>query len=470
ADPETPCGIVGAQSPSPFGGYDYARLMRKVRFIEAYDLGGAHSIIRSFNPGNAMPVVTTLFHVFDPKHPQRADDDIWQLWYYLAHGNSGIIGWVDETWFDAGSGAPRAWHETMAPHCLEAGRTIGPLVRGAQWMHDGVAIYYSHASIQLGWILDAEAHGNTWWNRKGDHRIGASHCVRRAWEDMLRDEGLQYNFISYADVIQNGVDEQYRVLILPAVPCLSDVEAQRIRAFCKAGGMVIADYMPGLWDQHGRGRKKGGALDGLFHADHDPGLRSDQVFQERLWTEVDQEARYDYTTNEEFLGMDNTCVMHESGFHKAVRDMDTEYVNAFGKGSAVLMNLSPQMYNAYRERGAGEAKKRETFMKHLHHAGLERWVEVESERGEAFGYTITYWKRDDRIVLFLVFHPEMAEKPAGQGGIKGLKTAKIKIRLKFTSKISQVRNERTRETPPSSDFYEIEWKMNEAIVISFAAR
>ena len=76
---------------------------------------------------------------------------------------------------------------------------------GAEWQHDGVAIYYSHASIQLGWIMDAAAHGKTWVNRNGDDRLGSSHQGRKAWENMLRDSGLQYNFISYVDVIQNGI-------------------------------------------------------------------------------------------------------------------------------------------------------------------------------------------------------------------------------------------------------------------------
>ncbi len=51
-----------AQAPSIWGGYDYAKLTKKIQFIEAYDLGSSQAIIRSFNPGNAMPVVTTHFH------------------------------------------------------------------------------------------------------------------------------------------------------------------------------------------------------------------------------------------------------------------------------------------------------------------------------------------------------------------------------------------------------------------------
>ena len=57
--------------PSAFGGYDYAKLMRKVQFIESYNLGSSQAIIRSFNPHNALPAVTSHFH-------KSADDTIWQ--------------------------------------------------------------------------------------------------------------------------------------------------------------------------------------------------------------------------------------------------------------------------------------------------------------------------------------------------------------------------------------------------------
>ena len=142
-DPQTPCGFVGGQAPSAFGGYDYAKIMRKVQFIESYNLGSSQAIIRSFNPHNAIPAVTTHFH-------KSVDDDIWQTWYYLVHGNRGFIGWV-ENWFDGKT--PKAWHDQVAPQYLEAEKKIGPLLVGAEWVHDGVAIYYSHPSIQLGWIL-----------------------------------------------------------------------------------------------------------------------------------------------------------------------------------------------------------------------------------------------------------------------------------------------------------------------------
>jgi hypothetical protein len=127
-DPDTPCGFVGGQAPNAFGGYDYAKLMRKVQYVEAYNLGSSQAIIRSFNPHNAVPAVTSHFH-------QSTEDDIWQVWYYLAHGNRGHIGWV-ENWFDGQT--PRPWQEQVAPHYLEAGKKIGPLIECCIFCEDGI--------------------------------------------------------------------------------------------------------------------------------------------------------------------------------------------------------------------------------------------------------------------------------------------------------------------------------------------
>ena len=369
-DGATPCGFVGGQAPCAFGGFDYAKLMRKVQYLEAYNLGGSQSIVRSFNPHNAIPAVTSYFH-------RSLDDGLWQLWYYIAQGNRGEIGWV-EKWFNADK-TPKDWIAKAAPEFIEAGQKIGPLMSGAEWKHDGVAIYYSHASIQLGWIMDAQAHGKTWVNRNNDAKLGGSHLVRSAWLNMLRDEGIQFTWINYVDVIQNGVPKEYKVLILPAVLCLSDTEAKRIKEFCENGGTVIADYMPGLWDQHGKGRAEGGVLDGLFGVKHDPKMMQKDVFNgAKLWCEVDQDTNFSYKSFESFMTNKNTCIKDESGFNKAVRDMGTVKVNKAGKGTAVLMNLSPQWYNAYRVAGAKDAAKRAVFMNPIHAAGIQRWVQIKA--------------------------------------------------------------------------------------------
>lgn len=454
-DPDTPVGYVGGQSPNAFGGYDYAKVMRKVQFLEAYNIGGSQAVIRSFNPGNALPTVTTHFH-------KDEADSIWQTWYYLAHGNRGFIGWV-ENWFDVQK--PKEWHQAIAPHYIEAGSKIGPLMRGAHWIDDDIAIYYSHPSIQLGWILDAEAHRGTWRNRNNDAKLASSHLVRHGWENMLRDEGLQYTFISYVDVVQKGIPSRYKVLILPAVLCLSDVEADRIKDFCRKGGTVIADYMPGLWDQHGRGRKTGGVLDEMFGIRHDPAMKAGDVFQTRLWVEADQDANYNYKTYRDLLTNTNSCLTEECGFNRAVRKMPVGNVNPFGKGKAVLMNLSVQWYNAYRIAGSEWAAKRSVFMDPVKDAGVERWIELAGEA--VYGYEITYWKNNGRTLVFVCYNPEIEVSMLGGGHATDLKSSESKILIRFNRPVNDVRDERTGQRLGSGNEFNVRWRMNEAVIISF---
>lgn len=457
-DPDTPCGWVGGQSPNAFGGYDYAKVMRKVQFLEAYNIGGSQSVIRSFNPHNAIPTVTSHFH-------KSADDTVWQTWYYLAHGNRGFIGWV-ENWFDGTT--PKPWHAQVAPQFREAGQKIGPLMSGAEWQHDGVAIYYSHASIQLSWIMDAAAHGKTWVNRNDDARLGAAHQGRKAWENMLRDSGVQYNFISYADVVEHGIPSEYKVLILPGCLCLSETEARRIRAFVEAGGTVVADYLPGLWDQHGKGRAGGGVLDDLFGVKHSPELKVTDVFGGgKLWCEIDQDVNFGWKTYQEFLTNKNNCVKDASGFHKAVRAMETPSPKRVGKGTAVLLNLSPQWYNAYRVAGATEAKKRSAFIDPIQAALGSRWASLRGDEGKLHGYEITYWKKDGRTILFACMNPEITVTTTGGGNSAGLKAEENSVTLVSSGKLTGVRDERTGKDLGEGTEFKFAWKMNEAIVISF---
>jgi hypothetical protein len=454
-DPATPVGFVGGQSPNAFGGYDYARLMRKVQFIESYNLGSSQAVIRSFNPSNAIPAVVTHFH-------RDVADTVWQSWYYLARGNRGFIGWVDG-WFDGQT--PKPFHEQIGPALKEVEK-LSSLMTGATWLHDGVAIYYSHPSIQVGWVLDAQAHGKTWDRRNGDQQLGASHNVRKAWENMLRDSNLQYNFINYVDTVRDGVPKAYNTVILPACLALSDAEAKRLRAFVEEGGTLIAVYLPGLWDQHGMGRAGGGVLDDVFGVKHDPQMTLKDVFGgEKLWTEVDQDANFSYKSYEAFLTNKNTCIKDASGFHKAVRAMDVSHVNKFGKGTAVLMNLSPQWYNAYRVAGAEAAQKRATFVNHV--AAKPR-VTLKGSPGAAFGHEFTYWRAaDGRTLCFLTMNPEIKGNELGGGNSAGLRTESVPVTVAFAQAVKNARDERTGKALGDGAEFKVDWKVNEAVLISF---
>jgi len=457
-DPTAPCGFVGGQAPNMWGGYDYAKLMKKIQFIEAYDIGSSQAIIRSLNPGNALPQVTTHFH----KDARGTANDIWQTWYYLAHGNRGMIGWV-EGWFDGNR--PRRWLDEYKATNLEVGGVQGPKMVGSRWIHDGVAIYYSHPSIQVSWCLDIEPHGRTWVNRGSDHRLGTSHNVRKAWEYLLTDSGIQYSFIPYDEVVVHGVPREYKVLILPACYALSDIEAERVTEFCRRGGTVIADFAPGLFDQHGKGRSAG-ALDELFGVKHDGSQTSRDLFGDRLWVETDQDAGFSYRRYRDLFATIH-CKL-ENGYAVAERKLPTHIVRSVGSGKAVLINLSPQRYLQYREEGTANDAVRRVFIQHVTAAGVRPWVTAAGEDGRRpRNLEITYWRKGGRTLAFVVQNAPVTGSATGGGGAEGLVDRRSKITVLFREDAQDVVDERTGERLGDGRQFTFDFNTIEAVFFSF---
>ncbi|MBM4040474.1 MAG: beta-galactosidase [Planctomycetes bacterium] len=466
ADPETPCGFVGGQSPNLFGGYDYAKLMKNLQFLESYNIGSSTEIIRSFNPQNAMPIVTTHFH----NDKRGTANDIWQTWYYLAHGNRGMIGWV-EGWFEK-DGKPRPWLDEYKATNKEVGGVQGKKMVGARWLHDGVAVYYSHPSIQVSWCLDSEAHGATWVNRNGDCRLGTSHLVRKAWEYLLTDSGLQYNFIPYDEVIVNGVPKEYKVLILPACYALSDIEAVRLREFVEAGGTLIADFAPGLFDQRGKGRSKG-ALDDLFGVTHD-GTETKRNFFDltgKLWVETNQDAGFEYKKYRELF--DTVQCQLVGGFAHAERKFLPHRGGKVGKGVARLVNLSPQRYLQYREEGTATDAHRALFVPFPFQVRMEPrpWVQVAGPDGKRpVNCEATYWWHPEakRTYVFILQNAEVTSSDVGGGGVEGLTAKKHPITVTLPAPVKDLTDERTGKKLGETATFTLDFNPVEAAFFSFA--
>ena len=458
---DLPCGIVGAQGPGLWGGFDYAKLAKKVRFIEAYDLGSSHEILRSFDRDNAIPRVTTHFH--DDRLPPG--NDVWLAWHYFAHGDRGMIGWVDENWF-AGD-RPRPWLDRFRPALRELGQVQGPKLAGARALHDGIAIYYSHPSIQVSWMLDAEAHGKTWANRNDDFRLGTSHNVRQAWETLLADAGLRYDFLAYDDVVLHGVPAEspfgYRVLILPAAYALSDIEARRIADFARAGGTVIADFACGLFDPHGRGRTRG-ALDDLFGVTHDGSETRSDFFAGRLWVETDQDAGYSFRRWRELFATLQPR-LHQ-GYAVAERRLPVSLERAVGQGRAVYLNLSPQRYLLEREEGRGDEERRRPFLDPIRRAGAVPWIAAKSA-GRTIPLEATYWTKGGRTFVFVLQNVPVAGRSTGGGGAAGLATGEVPIEVRLAAPLHGVRDERTGRSLPDGDRFSFRIDATEAVLFSF---
>jgi hypothetical protein len=67
---------------------------------------------------------------------------------------------------------------------------------------------------------------------------------------LIEDTGRQYRYISYAQ-LESGLP-QAKVLFLPHSRAMSPAEVASVTTFVESGGMVIADLLPAVTDEHGR--------------------------------------------------------------------------------------------------------------------------------------------------------------------------------------------------------------------------
>lgn len=244
-DPDAYVGIAGAQMPG-WGGYDYWRLSQVLTAVEPYNIGNNIEIIRSLNP--ALPFITTSF--------ARGDWERHRIWYELLHGSRGHIIWDDKNdGFATKDAKPAERGLEVEGYYNEIRNGLGALLIASQRQEDPIAIHYSQPSMRAEWMLAQRPHGEAWVDRTSSKERTDSEFLRlrESWCKIVEDLGLQYNFVAYEQVERGELARGgYRALILPRSTSLSEAEAREIRAFAEAGGLVIADGVPGRYDEHSR--------------------------------------------------------------------------------------------------------------------------------------------------------------------------------------------------------------------------
>lgn len=244
-DPDAYVSIGGAQMPG-WGGYDYYRLTRALSALEPYDIGNNVEIIRSLSPETVL--MTTAF----AKGPWEKH----RVWYELLHGSRGMILWDEKSEYVGRNDlAPGERGRETRPYYNELRSGLGALVINSVRQSDPVAIHYSQPSMRIEWMLAQKPKGAAWVDRTSStERMDSQFMrLRESWCRMIEDAGLQYSFVA-SQQIESGelIRSGYRVLILPRSTALSAREAAEIRAFAAQGGVVIADGIPGRYDDHAR--------------------------------------------------------------------------------------------------------------------------------------------------------------------------------------------------------------------------
>ncbi len=247
ADPRALAAIEGAQIPG-WGGYDYTRLAGAVDVMEIYDFGASVAIARAMNPK-----LITLMTIAGDDPASRA-----ALWHGAIAGMGGVILWDEKGALATADGRLGPWGQAAAADFRALRGRLGDLLLAARRPTAPIAILYSPPSFRVRWLRDRAAEDGDWAARGADAEFQdnpQSHAIAgflhllgaRGW----RPEIISPVRLASGDLRASGL----RVLILPESIALSDAEIAAIGDFTAAGGVVIADTPPGLFDAHGARRR-----------------------------------------------------------------------------------------------------------------------------------------------------------------------------------------------------------------------
>jgi hypothetical protein len=418
-DPHTPVGLEGTQMPAAFGGYDLWRLSQVLDWVEPYDVGNAHAIWRSFFPETA-PIYATLFE-HDPNHASR------RLWHLVLNGDRGVIIWCSKDWFDYESPdlAPQPFVSGMADLFAQLRGPAAHTIMHAHRDRAPIAIHYSHPSLQVAWMLDSREDGDTWPRRFSSWEATHSRLtlVRNSWTKLIEDLGLQYDFVSTQQIL-DGVLEQrgYQALILPQSMAIGDDEASAIKAYVRAGGAVIADFLPGVFDEHAR-RRSSGVLDGLFGVGR---------FRSGLINQPQQTEGPGFVLDGRHLPLGPAephlrLLVGRPAAYTAPLSLDEPAAGApdrtpvliqrrVGAGRTCYLNLSPIDYAKWRLSGDG-ADLRRIIAGIFADIGIQPPIAVTIEGGPPVGCEVVTYRGDDgRRYLALMRNPEYRISSLGEIG------------------------------------------------------
>lgn len=330
--PGLPVGMTGMQPPSAFGGHDYRRLMSGQRFFEVYDIGGARALASAV----ADPAALQFATLFPPQEGEPQALLGARIADLLVHGLSGVIVWSSR---EAIGGGAATEYGTRLHAALTDLAAVTPVFAGAQMQRSPVWIVESMPSVRAQWMLDSWDDGDTWPRRLSSYesRHGTSLQGRASWVALLRDLGLQPDFVFAEDLPDRLRATPPRLLVLADTLALADASADAIGDFVERGGHVLADHGTAVYDDALHLRDQG-ALDALF------GVRSRSLLRE--------DWRVRNAQGDDTLRTRGGAAIAERGLRGALAEpldaADVQIEATHGRGRATLLNLAVCEYAAMR--------------------------------------------------------------------------------------------------------------------------
>ncbi len=247
-----PGGLVqlsGTQSASSHNGYDYSRLNKYVGQMNPYDIDNQLEYHHNFNPklkisGQAGYGALGKGVLYDYYHH-----------LFLKETGGSYVFWQasslnpDLRICQAGKDMKEGFDEMLK-------RGIGRLISSYEPENElKIAVHFSYPSVHAAWIADGKIVPETEDNVS--ETLKQYNRNRDGWVKVLHDAGFGFDFISYSSIEDGGLQTKgYKVLILPMSYALSNKEVRQIEEFVNQGGILIADALSGVMDDHTKFRTK----------------------------------------------------------------------------------------------------------------------------------------------------------------------------------------------------------------------
>ena len=439
-DPNARVGFEGPLLDDSWYGYAWKELMEHMDLMAVYPNPWKFDIIRSFKqPHLAFGGWYGGYAMY-----QSADDRRSYPWYLLFNGGNNYL-------FFSGYGGSGAGHpaEAVAPdlrplQCFSETsdqvnriqRGIDRLVLGAEYQAEGTAVLFSRPSVHAATVMPDVPTRDYNTDSKWSEYMAAPNTKwalnTEANLRLLDDLGVPYVFVDRTDVAAGALlERQIRLLVMPFSQALSQDEAAAVRAFVQAGGTVLADVRPGVFDEHVK-LLAGGSLDDVF------GISRNGSAVEPLKDElIDLAARKSSDGRVKRQGgamMPETegedLAAEESGEEGVPLPVDTTVVAAggtpvvttdtglpvfishtYGKGRTMLMNMAVQHYLTLRASGKGTGV-RDVLGRWLGEAGIVQEVRLQAIGGHpARARVFPFRDGGTRLIGLLRPHKRLADEP-----------------------------------------------------------
>ncbi len=243
ADPYTGgLAVSGMGTPLIHNGFDWSDLEKNLNLVVAYirESGRVMDPMRSFlRPGDLLSAWNGYDH--------SAEFTDWRNWHEVINSF-----FVPSFWWgnrlvnhgDASFSIQGAAMRKIIEDIRASG--IGKLLIESKRENSEIAVLYSTASLIATGKSGMQGINNTIFNGNLD-----------GWSGILRDAGFQPpDYFSREDLIQNGLDPQKtKVFILPLSQALGDKEIAVLVDYVRAGGILVADAVPGTCKLNGNSRE-----------------------------------------------------------------------------------------------------------------------------------------------------------------------------------------------------------------------